>query len=281
VKNNFVDIFVLNWNQKNLSLKCIESLTKLTYKNNRIFFIDNGSTDGSHIAVKDQFPTVNILRSKKNLGYSKGNNFGFNAVKKHSEYSIFLNNDTTVDPSFIEPLIAQLENDKDTILVAPKIFYAQSEDIIWFAGGRVNLLFASISHYGIRSKNIKKFNSVRKIGYATGCCFGVRSLDFSEIGMFNEEFSMYGEDVDLSLNAKRNGGSIYFIPNSMVWHHVSSSLGGRFSFAKWKKKTFGIFKLIKLHISPLILPIPMVFLFVNSFFSLIVFSILRIFTKDD
>ena len=49
--------------------------------------------------------------------------------KKHSEYSIFLNNDTTVDPSFVEPLIAQLESDKDTILVAPKIFYAQSEDI--------------------------------------------------------------------------------------------------------------------------------------------------------
>ena len=93
MKNNFVDIFVLNWNQKNLSLKCIESLTKLTYKNNRIYFIDNGSTDGSHIAVKDQFPAVDILRSEKNLGYSKGNNFGFNAVKEHSKYSIFLNND--------------------------------------------------------------------------------------------------------------------------------------------------------------------------------------------
>ena len=90
--------------------------------------------------MKDQFPAVDILRSEKNLGYSKGNNFGFNAVKEHSKYSIFLNNDTIVDPSFVEPLIAQLESDKDTILVAPKIFYAQSENTIWFAGGRVNLL---------------------------------------------------------------------------------------------------------------------------------------------
>ena len=147
MKNNFVDIFVLNWNQKNLSLKCIESLTKLTYKNNRIFFIDNGSTDGSHIAVKDQFPTVNILRSKKNLGYSKGNNFGFNAVKKHSEYSIFLNNDTTVDPSFVEPLIAQLENDKDTILVAPKIFYAQSDHMVcWRQGKSSFCIYFSLWH---------------------------------------------------------------------------------------------------------------------------------------
>ena len=68
-------------------------------------------------------------------------------------------------------------------------------------------------------KILRNLTVQEKLWYATGCCFGIQGLDFSKIGMFNEEFSMYGEDVDFSLNAKRNGGSIYLeISNSMIWH---------------------------------------------------------------
>ena len=72
-----VNIIVLNWNQKKLSLECLNSLKKTTYKNKHIVFVDNGSDDGSVDAVQNLFPKVEIIRSKNNLGYAGGNNFGF------------------------------------------------------------------------------------------------------------------------------------------------------------------------------------------------------------
>ena len=96
-----VNIIVLNWNQKKLSLECLNSLQKTTYKNKRIVFVDNGSDDGSVDAVQNLFPKVEIIRSEKNLGYAGGNNFGFKSTKNKADYTIFINNDTYVDPSFI------------------------------------------------------------------------------------------------------------------------------------------------------------------------------------
>ena len=126
-----VNIIVLNWNQKKLSLDCLKSLERATYHNKHIVFVDNGSEDGSANAVQNYYPNVEIIRSEKNLGYAKGNNFGFRSISQQADYTIFLNNDTFVEPSFIEPLINQLEKEPKTIQVVPKIYYADNKDSIW------------------------------------------------------------------------------------------------------------------------------------------------------
>ena len=239
-----VNIIVLNWNQKKLSLDCLKSLERTTYHNKHIVFVDNGSDDGSANAVQNHYPNVEIIRSEKNLGYAKGNNFGFRSASEEADYTIFLNNDTFVEPSFIEPLINQLEKEPKTIQVVPKIYFADNKDSIWYAGGNVNLAFAQINHRGIRSKDHEKYNSIKEVGYATGCCFCMRTSDFDSLGMFDENFQMYGEDVDLSLKVRNTGGIITYVPKSQIWHHVSFSMGGKYSFSKWKKKYVSIYKLI-------------------------------------
>ena len=80
-----VNIIVLNWNQKKLSLECLNSLQKTTYKNKHIVFVDNGSDDGSVDAVQNLFTKVEIVRSEKNLGYAGGNNFGFKSTKNKAD----------------------------------------------------------------------------------------------------------------------------------------------------------------------------------------------------
>ena len=72
----------------------------------------------------------------------------------------------------------------------------------------------------------------------------MRSKDFSDIGMLDESFSMYGEDVDLSLRFKKEGGKIIIVPDSKIWHKVSASLGGQFSLKKWERKFFAKIKLL-------------------------------------
>ncbi|MEE8336078.1 MAG: glycosyltransferase, partial [Candidatus Neomarinimicrobiota bacterium] len=118
-----VTIIVLNWNGKDLILECLKSLDEIYFKAH-ILVVDNGSTDGSITAIKSRFPQVEILKLENNLGYAGGNNAGFRHIIKQakSEFIIFLNNDTTVDPDFVRPLIEQF-SDPQVGQTVPKIFY--------------------------------------------------------------------------------------------------------------------------------------------------------------
>ena len=273
-----VNIFVLNWNGRDLTLDCLKSLKQVNYPACNVVVIDNGSSDGSVTAIKKEFPQIEIIELDQNLGFSGGNNAGFKKVSQ-SDYTIFLNNDTTVDPDFIAPLIHPLEHNEDIMQTTPKIYYADNPDIIWFAGGNVNLFTGWIYHTGIRKQDNGQFNMVAGIDYATGCCFCMRSKDFASLGMLDKSFSMYGEDVDLSLRIKNGGGKIQYVPSSMVWHKVSASLGGGYSISKWRKKFIGKIKLITKYTNLVLIPFSIIMASVISLMELVItilFKIIRI-----
>ncbi len=249
--NPSVTVIILNWNGKDLTMDCLESLEKVTYTNVNFLVVDNGSTDGSVDAIRKQFLSVDVLALSNNLGYAGGNNEGFNHVKNSPpDYLIFLNNDTTVDPGFIEPLIQYLEDDSTVGQTVPKIFYSNDPKRIWYGGGRVNLWMGMISHRGIRKIDDVRFDHPEKTDYATGCCFCIRTKDFAELQGFDESFPMYAEDVDLSLRIQKLGKTVYFIPMSKVWHRISASLGGDFSSAKLWRKLKGNLKLFRKQANP-------------------------------
>ena len=258
IMDKLVNIFILNWNGKIMTLDCLRSLEKVTYPNINLVLIDNGSTDGSVNLIKKEFPNIEIIQSKENLGYAGGNNYGFKNVKIQSEYSIFINNDTLVSPNFINPLIKPLKNDSLIMQTSPKIFYADDPNLLWFTGGYLNLLFGWIRHRGIRKIDKGQYNNSTLIDYATGCCFCMRTKDFESFKMFDESFSMYGEDVDLSIRLRKEGGKIMYIPESKIWHKVSASIGGQFSLIKWKKKSMGRIKLIKKNLNLIIFPLALI-----------------------
>ena len=243
-----VTVIVLNWNGKDLTIECLESLKQVNYSNFNILVVDNGSTDGSVELLKEKFPEVSILVLEKNLGYASGNNRGFDSLKPDQpEFVIFLNNDTIVDKNFIDPLVKQLLNHKKASQTVPKIYYENDPKLIWYAGGIVNLWTGSIYHLGIRQYDSPSYSKPRKTKYATGCCFCMRYEEFKEFGGFDETFPMYSEDVDLSLWIRAAGKQVWFVPDSKIWHKVSASLGGAFSFSKIVRKARGIFLLIKKH----------------------------------
>ena len=243
-----VTVIVLNWNGKDLTIECLESLKQVNYSNFNILVVDNGSTDGSVELLKEKFPEVSILVLEKNLGYAAGNNRGFASLKPDPpEFVIFLNNDTIVDENFIGPLVKQLLTHKKASQTVPKIYYENDPKLIWYAGGIVNLWTGSIYHLGIRQYDGPAYSKTHKTKYATGCCFCMRYEEFKEFGGFDEIFPMYSEDVDLSLWIRAAGKQVWFVPDSKIWHKVSASLGGAFSFGKIVRKARGIFLLIKKH----------------------------------
>tara|TARA_Y100000590_G_scaffold461931_1_gene624757 strand:+ start:1134 stop:1976 length:843 start_codon:yes stop_codon:yes gene_type:complete len=249
-----VNIFVLNWNGKDFARDCIKSLNNITYLNANIILIDNGSTDHSAEKIKDEFPNVEIISTGQNLGYAAGNNYGFAHTKKESDFTIFINNDTVVNPDFIEPLINGFDNKGLVMQTSPKIFYDDNPNTIWFAGGKINLFFGFIRHTGIRKVDQGQFDTISKIDYATGCCFCIRTKDFKLLEMFNESYPMYAEDVDLSLRIRKMGGNIMYIPESKIWHKVSASIGREYSFNKWKRKNYSKIKLMMNYLNPILVP---------------------------
>ena len=252
-----VNLFVLNWNGRDLTLDCLSSLEKITYPNVKVYVIDNGSSDNSVTEIQNQFPDFEIIQLPENYGFSRGNNAGFQLVKQKADFTIFLNNDTVVDPYFVEPLINEMESNSTVKQATPKIFYADDLEYIWFGGGKINLWAGWIRHLGIRQKDSTQFSFNRNVDYATGCCVCMRTEDFESIGMFDESFFMYGEDVDLSLRFRKQGGQILFVPESKIWHKVSSSIGTQFSIRKWKRKNIGKMKIVTKHVHPAQLPIVM------------------------
>ena len=258
-----VNLFVLNWNGRDLTLDCLSSLEKVIYPNVKIHIIDNGSSDNSVVSIRNKFPDYEIIELAENHGFAKGNNTGFQSVKQKADYTIFLNNDTIVDPNFIEPLINEMESNSRVKQSAPKIFFAENPEYIWFGGGKVNLWLGWIRHLGIWQKDSIQFSVNRDIDYATGCCVCMRTEDFESIGMFDESFPMYGEDVDLSLRFRNQGGKVIFVPKSIIWHKVSASLCKKSSLKKLKMKYTGKMRLItkNFNLFQILIFLPLIILF--------------------
>src|SRR4051794_35948913 len=119
-----VSTIVLNWNRYEISRDCIESLLRATYSNHEIVFVDNGSKDGSGERIRREYPQVVYVQNDKNLGFSRGCNAGIRvAMGRGADYVLLLNNDTLVEPGFLEPLVETAERDRDIGLISGKILF--------------------------------------------------------------------------------------------------------------------------------------------------------------
>lgn len=249
IKNPKVFVVVLAWNYYNHTKRCLESLRTVEYDNLNVLVVDNNSSDKTSENIKKDFPEFNILTLSKNLKFSGGNNEGVNHLNPEKEdFIIFLNNDTIVSKNFVKKLINPLLEDKKAIISTPKILYSSNINKIWYAGGVVNLWFGIIKHIGIRDFDGPKYSFKTKTDYASGCCFCIKFDDFRKL-YFDNDFSMYCEDVDLSLRARKMNRFILYVPDSVILHNVSQTLGEH-SFNKNFKKLKGQLKLFWRHASP-------------------------------
>ena len=246
-----VYLIVLNWNDKEISKKCLSSIEKVSYSNYEVLIVDNNSQDGSVEFFKEHFPQYDILALDKNLKYAGGNNAAVDYLKPEEEdFLVFINNDTIVSSDFLDHLVAPFLNDANCIITVPKILFAMDINKIWYAGGVVSMWKGSIDHIGIRNFDGPKYSFMMETDYATGCCFCIKYDDFRRLKYFDTTFDMYCEDVDLSIRAKKMNRKIVYSPKSIILHSVSQSLGEN-SLKKIQNKLLGQVKLFWKHASGL------------------------------
>jgi GT2 family glycosyltransferase len=243
-----IKILILNWNGKHLLKPCLDSVSAIDYPNYSVMVIDNGSTDNSVKMVNENFPKVDILELKDNYGFAGGYNRCFTQLRdEYSEFVLLLNNDTEVDPNILSSFIQAKDKYGDNQLYGGKIFYKNNPEKIWYAGGNVNLKYLKISHRGIRQTDSVEYSKPMQTDYVTGCCLFTSMEVINQLNGFDEQFNMYGEDVDLCLRARNAGINCYFVPEAQLWHHVSASIGGNWSLGKLMRKFSSLIKLYQKH----------------------------------
>lgn len=251
IDNPKIHLIVLNWNDKELSRKCLSSIEKVSYSNYEVLIVDNNSEDGSVEFFKQHFPNYDILSLKDNLKYAGGNNAAVDYLQPNEEdYLVFINNDTIVSSDFLDHLIDPFLNDPNCIISVPKILFAMDINKIWYAGGLVNMWKGTIDHIGIRNFDAPRYSFIMETDYATGCCLCISYTDFEKLNYFDTTFNMYCEDVDLSIRAKKMNRKIVYSPKSIILHSVSQSLGEN-SLKKIRNKLSGQVKLFWKHASGL------------------------------
>ena len=230
-----VTVVVLNWNGKQDTMECLESLDCVTYPNYDIVLIDNGSTDESVSSFKQRFPDIPIIATGKNLGYAGGNNVGIRwGLAKGADYVLLLNNDTVVQADFLDELVSFAQSDRRIGFAGPKIYYYDyngRKDVLACAGSEFKIWKGRLVHVGAGTIDHGQYDVVRDVDYVEGSCLLARAEMISSVGLLNPDYFLYWEDTDWCIRGARAGYKAVFVPAARVWHKVPVRTEGKGSQA--------------------------------------------------
>ncbi len=218
----FITIVVLNYNRAKDTIDCIQSINDIDYPNFVILLIDNCSTDNSVEILRKQLKDLEIIKTEKNLGYTGGVNFGLKiAQEKQSDYILLINNDTLVEKTFLIEMVSAMEKDQKVAVACGTILCEQNRKEIWYAGGKIVKWRGLAVHKG--KKSIFKYEKSNRPVYTTfvtGCMMLIRTKYLQEIGLEDERFFMYLDDIELSARIQRKGYKLLYVPTSVIYHKV-------------------------------------------------------------
>jgi GT2 family glycosyltransferase len=224
--NPYVSVIVLTWNQRDITLECLESLYGQNYPYIHVILVDNGSEDGTAAAVRTHFPDVRIIENGANLGFAEGNNAGLrHALSGDDEFVMLLNNDTIVDPHIIERLLAPMHADPTVGITGPKMLYFDQPEVIWCAGNRIDWRTGESVRLQADEPDNGEDDTPRDVDFITACGICLRRAVLDQIGLLDSRFFIYYEETDWCTRARHAGWRIRYIPGARLLHKVSATMG--------------------------------------------------------
>jgi GT2 family glycosyltransferase len=217
-----VAVVILNWNGRKFLEQFLPSVMASTYSNFEVIVADNSSADDSISFVQRSYPALRIIRFDKNYGFAKGYNEALKQVE--SDYYIILNSDVDVQPVWIQPMIALLENNPSIAACQPKILSYNNKKLFEYAGGAGGWLdkygypFAKGRIFDICEEDHGQYDQSEPVFWASGAALFIRSSVFHEMKGFDEYFFAHQEEIDLCWRIQLAGYKIYSCPSSVVYH---------------------------------------------------------------
>lgn len=218
---------IVTWNGRRYLDACLCAVGAQQGVSVEIVLVDNASTDGTVEYVRAHFPHVRVVALAENRGFAGGSNAG--AREARGEYVAFLNNDTAVDAGWLRALRAGIDVESGFALATSRIVYMHDPGVIDSAGdGLFRWGGAFKRHHGERAELADAL--VEVFGVCGGACLMPKAV-FDELGGFDDDFFASHEDVDLSYRARLRGYRCRYVPDAIVRHHGSATLGTISRFA--------------------------------------------------
>lgn len=216
---------VVNWNGCADTLACLDSLAQSALPLARVVVVDNGSTDGSVSAIRQHAPDVDTIEVKENLGFGRANNLAADLFLQDSTgtHLFLINNDAIVKRDTLSHLL-QAVCQEGVGAAVPKVYYADTPQRLWYAGGHIDWKQGCGKHDGMGQEDKGQFDQPRAVSFATGCGVLLRRTVVEQLDLFDPRYFFLGEDVDLSLRLLRAGHVIWYCPQAVVLHKVGHSL---------------------------------------------------------
>ncbi|MHB8782661.1 MAG: glycosyltransferase family 2 protein [Desulfobacteria bacterium] len=225
----FFSIIVLNWNGRHLLEECLPSVHSQTFRDFETIVVDNGSTDGSIDWLKERCGDgVSTVELPSNLGFAGGNNAGIRIAR--GKYVVLLNNDTAVDPGWLAALAGAARRHPDAGMFTPKILNYYRRDEIDNTGLVIYPDGLARGRHRLE-RDDGRFDEEGEALVPSGCAGVYKKEMLDGIGLLDDTFFAYGEDVDLGLRGRWAGWGCFYVPSAVVYHKYSATTGG-YSFRK-------------------------------------------------
>jgi hypothetical protein len=220
-----VTIVVLNWNRADDTVECLASLHAADLQGASILVVDNGSRDGSLQAIRARSPGTRTLGLPENRGYAGGNNAGIRAALADGAAGVLLlNNDTRVAPDFLPPLLEVMNAGPRRAAVCSAVHRLDRPELLDVAYSEVRYWERDVVQLrGVNCLPSEGFDRCQQVEVAVGCSLLMSAEALREVGLFDEAYFAYHEDVDWALRAHRAGWELFYQPFSRIYHRGSAS----------------------------------------------------------
>ena len=250
-------IGIVNYHTEDYIIRCLRSIYKyLPRYKFEVYIVDNGSNKEKIRKILEEFPEVKFIKNRENVGFARACNQIF--YRSRSKYILYLNPDTEVTEGAIDALIQFMDKHPEAGVGGAKLLYFDGDlqlscrrfPTIWNVFFGRKSIFAKYLPYNrfTRSYMLSEldYSKVQEVDWVVGAAIIVRKKALEEIEGFDERFFLYVEDVDLCYRLRQNGWKIYYIPDSIIKHHLGVST----KRIMWKSRYFhnvGMYKYFLKH----------------------------------
>lgn len=219
-------IISVNYNQPQVTIDFLKSVKKHAATDSvELILVDNGSKVNHEDTFKNIYPELIFIHSEINLGFAGGNNLGVQIAT--GDYLLFLNNDTELSEGLIPTMIEEFKENPDIGLLSPLIIYHENKTRIQYAGfSRMNYLTCRNKGIGSLETNSNQYDNVSaETGFAHGAAMMCKRVDLEKVGLMEENYFLYYEELDWCEKFRKAGKKIWFTGKTKIYHKESMSVG--------------------------------------------------------
>ena len=227
---------MLTWHHKHHLATCLEQIAHFTYPNYRVVIVDNPAIDGTTLEMGPAFPEPDLIVNPDDKGYCHGCNLGLrHALSHQAVYILILDQNTVLAPPALETFLALFAENEAIGLANPKTYFVQENEAdpgrLLYAGSWAQpILPVEQKLPGIGQGDQGQYDTPGQVDYAWGHALFIRAAALQQVGLFDETYFMYYEDLDLSRRMRAANFQAWYLPAAQAWYH-GPEMGGYKEFA--------------------------------------------------